>query len=164
MGDITSTGTQQDAVPSQPARRDHMDLESQVCFALSVADRRVVAAYRPLLEPLGLTHPQYLAMIALWQHAPVTLKRLGRLLALDSGTLSPLVKRLETAGLVQRRRDAADERSLLVDVTPQGWELRARAEHVQPALLHRLGLTDGDLEPMRELLDRLIRATGQGEA
>lgn len=137
-----------------------MDLDSQVCFALSVADRRVVAAYRPLLEPLGLTHPQYLAMLALWQHAPVTLKRLGELLALNSGTLSPLVKRLEVAGLVQRRRDTADERSLLVDVTPQGRQLRERAEQVHDAVVRRLGLVDGDLERMRELLDRTVKAEG----
>ena len=81
---------------------DRLTLEQQVCFALSVADRRMVACYRPLLEPLGLTHPQYFVMIALWQHAPMPMRELRRLLALDSGTLSPLLTRLEATGLVPR--------------------------------------------------------------
>jgi MarR family transcriptional regulator, organic hydroperoxide resistance regulator len=156
-----STDREETALSAESVSPDPLDLESQVCFALSVADRRVVAVYRPFLEPLGLTHPQYLAMIALWQHAPVTLKRLGALLALDSGTLSPLLKRLETAGLVQRRRDTADERSLLVDVTAEGRRLRERAEHVPHAVMQRLGLGLDDLEPMRRVLDRLIQGAGE---
>src|SRR5688500_7830901 len=84
---------------------DMLALERQVCFALSVAARNVVAVYRPVLEPLGLTHPQYLVMLALWQHGPLSVRELSGLLQLDPGTLSPLLKRLEAAGYVRRDRD-----------------------------------------------------------
>src|SRR3954452_13371128 len=95
-------------------------LEEQVCFALSVAARGVVAVYKPLLEPMGLTHPQYLVMLALWQHAPLSVKDLSRLLQLDPGTLSPLLKRLEAVGYIRRERDRADERLLAVTLTDEG--------------------------------------------
>src|SRR5690348_3015948 len=91
---------------------DPLALENQVCFALAVASRSVIGLYRPLLEPMGLTHPQYLVMLALWQYAPLSVKDLSRLLQLEPATLSPLLKRLETAGLVERRRASDDERSL----------------------------------------------------
>ena len=94
-----------DEAGGRPAE-DMLALERQVCFALSVAARNVVAVYRPVLEPLGLTHPQYLVMLALWQHGPLSVKDLSGLLQLDPGTLSPLLKRLEAAGLLRRERDA----------------------------------------------------------
>src|SRR3954452_21888627 len=89
-------------------------LEEQVCFALSVAARSVIAVYRPLLEPMGLTHPQYLVMLALWQHAPLSVKELSQMLQLEPATLSPLLKRLETSGFLRRPRASGDERSLAV--------------------------------------------------
>ena len=107
---------------------DTLALERQVCFALSVAARNVVAVYRPVLEPLGLTHPQYLVMLALWQHGPLSVKDLSGLLQLDPGTLSPLLKRLEAAGLLRRERDAKDQRNLALALTDQGRALRAEAE------------------------------------
>src|SRR3954470_24421885 len=111
-------------------RPDHVDplaLEQQVCFALSVAARSVIAVYRPLLEPMGLTHPQYLVMLALWQNAPLSVKELSRLLQLEPATLSPLLKRLEASGFVHRPRASEDERSLAVTLTPAGRELRSEA-------------------------------------
>src|SRR5688500_12731910 len=90
-----------------------LTLERQVSFALSVAARHVLALYRPLLAELNLTHPQYLVMLALWQHGPLSVRRLGNLLQLDSGTLSPLLKRLEALGHLRRERSAADERSVI---------------------------------------------------
>src|SRR3954466_705404 len=119
---------------------DPLELENQVCFALAVASRTVIAVYRPLLEPMGLTHPQYLVMLALWQHAPLSVRELSRLLQLDPGTLSPLLKRLEAAGYVRRERDASDERSLAVSLTASGQALRAQAERIPPAIVQRLGL------------------------
>ena len=98
---------------------DPLALEQQVCFALSVAARNVVAVYRPWLEPMGLTHPQYLVMLALWQHGPLSVKTLSRLLQLDPGTLSPLIKRLEAAGLLRRDRDPRDERALAIALTEE---------------------------------------------
>ncbi len=106
---------------------DPLALEEQVCFALAVASRSVIASYRSVLEPLGLTHPQYLAMLALWQHGTLSVKALGELLHLEPATVSPLVKRLEQSGLVTRTRSSSDERSIDVVLTPAGRALRRRA-------------------------------------
>ncbi|MET8150821.1 MarR family winged helix-turn-helix transcriptional regulator [Actinoplanes sp. NPDC049668] len=131
-------------------------LEEQVCFALSVAARSVVAVYRPLLEPMGLTHPQYLVMLALWQHAPLSVRRISELLQLDPGTLSPLLKRLEAVGYLRRERDPGDERSLAVTLTPSGQALRERAEAIPPAVVERLGLPVEDLRDLHAALTRVI--------
>ena len=133
-------------------------LEEQVCFALSVAARAVVAVYRPLLEPMGLTHPQYLVMLALWEHAPLSVRRLSELLQLDPGTLSPLLKRLEAIGYLRRERDATDERSLAIALTPRGQALRARAEEVPPAVVESLGMPVEELRTLRTALTRVIQA------
>jgi DNA-binding MarR family transcriptional regulator len=136
-----------------------LTLEQQVCHALSIAARRMVAAYKPLLEPLGLTHPQYLTMVALWQHGPLQVKDLGALLSLDSGTLSPLVKRLESMGLVARRRLLSDERHVTVTLTERGRGLRTAAEGVQEETVRRLGLDDDELAQLRTALQRVNAAT-----
>jgi MarR family transcriptional regulator, organic hydroperoxide resistance regulator len=133
---------------------DPLALDQQVCFALAVAARNVVAVYRPLLEPMGLTHPQYLVMLALWQHQPLSVRELSRLLQLDPGTLSPLLKRLETSGLVVRGRDKNDERTLAVTLTDKGRLLRDDAEKIPPAVVDKLGM---DLEELRALHASLTR-------
>jgi MarR family transcriptional regulator, organic hydroperoxide resistance regulator len=137
---------------------DPLALEQQVCFALSVAARSVVAVYRPLLEPMGLTHPQYLVMLALWQHAPLSVRRLSDLLQLDPGTLSPLLKRLEAIGYLRRDRDHADERNLAITLTAEGVALRRRAEEIPPAVVQRLGMPIEDLQHLHAALTRVIAA------
>ncbi|WP_436522348.1 MarR family winged helix-turn-helix transcriptional regulator [Actinoplanes sp. HUAS TT8] len=137
---------------------DPLALEQQVCFALSVAARSVVAIYRPLLEPMGLTHPQYLVMLALWGESPVTVRRLSELLALDPGTLSPLLKRLEAVGYLRRERDRADERSLAITLTESGQALRAEALKIPPAVVERLGLPIEDLRKLHASLTQVIAA------
>ncbi|MFC7533471.1 MarR family winged helix-turn-helix transcriptional regulator [Actinoplanes sp. GCM10030250] len=144
---------------SDPADSDPLALEQQVCFALSVAARSVVAIYRPLLEPMGLTHPQYLVMLALWQHAPLSVRRLSELLQLDPGTLSPLLKRLESIGYLHRQRDPADERSLAITLTERGRELRTDAERIPPAVVERLGMPIEELRAVHQALTRVIAAT-----
>lgn len=144
-------------VADRPAA-DPLALDQQVCFALVVAARSVVALYRPVLEALGLTHPQYLVMLALWQHAPLSVKRLSRLLQLDPGTLSPLLKRLEAADLITRRRDPTDERLLSVALTEQGASLRTQALQVPPAVMQRLGMTIPELQALHSSLTRVIAA------
>jgi len=139
---------------------DPLVLEQQVCFALSVAARGVVAVYRPLLEPMGLTHPQYLVMLALWQYAPVSVRRLSELLQLDPGTLSPLLKRLEAIGYLRRERNPADERSLAITLTTAGRELRKRAEQIPPAVIERLGMPIDELKQLHAALTRVIAAAG----
>lgn len=144
-------------MPIDVREDDRLTLRQQVCFTLAVAAREVVSLYRPLLEPMGLTHPQYLVMVALWEvPGPVSVKALSKLLQLEAPTLSPLLKRLESAGLVERHRDPADERSLQINVTDQGWRLRADAAIVPAAVIGRLGMSVEALENLQDVLADVI--------
>ncbi|GAA3614567.1 MarR family transcriptional regulator [Microlunatus ginsengisoli] len=136
-----------------------MALENQVCFALAVASRRVIGMYRPLLEPMGLTHPQYLVMLALWQDSPLSVRRLGELLSLDPATLSPLLKRLEASGYINRARDPKDERILNVTLTSAGRHLRQQALAIPPSIVERLGMEITELQHLHANLTDLIRHT-----
>jgi DNA-binding MarR family transcriptional regulator len=138
---------------------DPLALERQVCFALSVASRNIVALYRPHLEPIRLTHPQYLVMLALWGDSPLSVKAISGLLQLDPGTLSPLLKRLEGAGYVRRERDPNDERQLAVTLTESGVALRAQAERIPAAIVRRLGMSLDELEHLQQVLTRVIAAS-----
>lgn len=140
------------------ASEDPLRLDRQVCFALAIANRSVLAVYRPLLEPLGLTHPQYLVMLALWEESPMSVKAIAEAIELDSPTLSPLLKRLEAAGFITRRRDRRDERTLLIDLTDAGRALRREAEQIPPAVVQRLGVSLADLEELRDVLHRVNKA------
>ncbi|QBJ98628.1 MarR family transcriptional regulator [Rhodococcus sp. ABRD24] len=137
---------------------DPLALDRQVCFALAVANRAVLAVYRPLLEPMGLTHPQYLVMLALWGDAPLSVKEIGQALQLDSPTLSPLLKRLESSGLITRTRSSTDERQLIVELTDAGKALRAQAELIPGAVVHRLGVSLAELEELHSVLTRVNTA------
>ncbi|MGQ0573249.1 MAG: MarR family winged helix-turn-helix transcriptional regulator [Pseudonocardia sp.] len=137
---------------------DLLALDRQVCFALAVASRTVIGLYRPLLDPMGLTHPQYLVMLALWERSPRSVKDLGSALALDPGTLSPLLKRLEAGGLVVRARERTDERLLAVQLTTRGRALRHEAERVPPAIIATLGMELTELEDLHAVLTRVIAA------
>lgn len=131
---------------------DLLALDAQVCFAMVRAARNVVSIYRPILEPLGLTHPQYLVMLALWEESPRALGELAEALALDSATVSPLVKRLEAQGLVTRQRSAHDERRLDIVVTPEGQALREKALNVPPAVMDAVGMDLDAIVALREAL------------
>ncbi|MGA0568386.1 MarR family winged helix-turn-helix transcriptional regulator [Rathayibacter sp. KR2-224] len=148
----------------QRAPDDLLKLSNQVCFALAVASRSVIALYRPVLEPLGLTHPQYLVMLALWEESPRTVAGIGRELQLEPATLSPLLKRLEASGLLTRERDANDERMLRVTLTEKGRRLREKALDVPPQIIEKLGLDLTELESLRTALHRVITAAGGGDA
>ncbi|MER5909340.1 MarR family transcriptional regulator [Streptomyces sp. NPDC001982] len=130
-------------------------LDDQLCFALYAAQRAVTAAYRPLLDELGLTYPQYLVLLVLWERGETTVKDLAAALRLDYGTVSPLLKRLEGADVVRRERAAHDERSVLVACTGRGEELRERAARVPGALLTTTGLGAPEVARLREELWRL---------
>ena len=134
---------------------DPLALERQVCFALSIAARSVLSIYRPILEPMGLTHPQYLVMLALWGQSPLAVKELIEMLQLDGPTLSPMLKRLEAAGLVTRTRDPDDERQLRIGLTEQGRALREQALNVPPAVVAKLGMSLGDLMELHKGLTEL---------
>ena len=140
---------------------DPLALEQQVCFALAVTNRAVQAVYRPLLDPLGLTHPQYLVMLALWDNhksnadRPLSVKAIAAALQLDSATLSPMLKRLEALGLITRARNAADERATDVGLTRAGIQLRRRALKIPPAVVERLGVGLDELDRLRDVLERV---------
>ena len=133
-------------------------LDRQVCFALHATSRAFDAMYRPLLRDLGLTYPQYLVMLALWEHGTLTVKELGLALRLDSGTLSPLLKRLETADLVRRKRSTRDERSVTVSLTGPGEALKRRAVAVPARILEASGLSEEELVALRRSLERVTAA------
>ncbi|EGG48463.1 MULTISPECIES: MarR family winged helix-turn-helix transcriptional regulator [Streptomyces] len=136
-------------------------LDRQICFSLHAATRAFNGVYRLVLQDLGLTYPQYLVMLVLWEHGELPVKRLGEHLRLDSGTLSPLLKRLETAGLVRRERSARDERSVQVGLTEQGTALRERALEVP----RRIGAATGfDADEVRDLQERLDTLTAALDA
>nr|WP_232057742.1 MarR family transcriptional regulator [Agromyces terreus] len=131
-------------------------MERQLCFALAVASRLVIGVYKPILEPMGLTHPQYLVMLALWEQEPRALGEVARLVRLEPATLSPLVKRLEAAGYVTRERSSLDERQLALRLTPEGRRLRAQAERVPEQVVAALGVEVDDLVHLHGELSALI--------
>lgn len=143
------------------AERDQADeamlrLEAQLCFPLYAAANATIRAYRPLLAPLGLTYPQYLVMLVLWERDGRSVSEIGAALHLDSGTLTPLIKRLEAAGLVRRRRLPADERVVQVELTEEGAGLREKALAVPRAMAGRLCLDDEQFHRLRDDLRRLV--------
>ncbi len=134
---------------------DGLTLDEQLCFPLYAASRAMTAVYRPKLEQLGLTYPQYLVMLALWERDGRSVGELGRALDLDSGTLSPLLKRLEATGFVQRRRAADDERRVDIVLTDHGRAVRARACAIPTEMAQAAGLTGDEAAALRTLLRKL---------
>ena len=139
-----------------PRRYPQLDLDVQLCFPLYAATRAVTRRYADLLSDVGLTYPQYLTMLALWASSPLTVGELGERLRLDSGTLTPLLKRLEAAGHVVRRRDAEDERRVIVQPTEQGWALRDQVAGVPLELASSMGLTIEEALQLGGLLGKLL--------
>jgi DNA-binding MarR family transcriptional regulator len=143
--------------------RDPLQLDQQLCFALYAASRAVMRAYGPLLEPLGITYPQYLVLLVLWEQDDVPVKFLGERLMLDSATL---LKRLEQQGVVSRQRDSEDERVVRIGLTAEGRALRARARKIPAAIACRAGCDPGDsaalsrIEQLRDELFQLTRTLG----
>lgn len=134
---------------------EFLRLDEFLCFTLYAAQRAVMSAYRPLLDKLGLTYPQYLVLVALYENGPSPVKSLGAALHLDYGTLTPLLKRLEKAGLAERRRRADDERVVEVTLTADGKALRERAHVLVPALDEAMGLSEEELDRLKATLRRL---------
>lgn len=139
------------------ARHDPLHLDEQLCFALYNASRALTRTYAPLLEPLGLTYPQYLVLLVLWERDGLPVKQLGERLALDSGTLTPLLKRLEQQGLIERRRGEDDERIVRIHLTATGRALRAKARKIPTELACRAGyeLNESSMRELARLRDEL---------
>jgi DNA-binding MarR family transcriptional regulator len=135
---------------------DYLQLDQQLCFALYAASRAMTQAYQPLLAPLELTYPQYLVMLVLWERDGLNVKEVGERLLLDSGTLTPLLKRLETAGLITRRRSPQDERQVGLWLTDAGRERRDAARAVPLAMAERLGCETASIGALRDTLMQLV--------
>jgi MarR family transcriptional regulator, organic hydroperoxide resistance regulator len=144
---------------------DALRLDDQLCFALHAASRAMTGAYQPLLEELGITYPQYLVLMALWEEDGARVSRIGERLYLDSATLTPLLKRLEARGLVERRRSRVDERVVEVFLTPEGKRIEQRALELFPLLVCKTKLSLGEIVRLRDTLRKLTRtlhdATGE---
>jgi DNA-binding MarR family transcriptional regulator len=143
------------ATPATDAASAWLALDHQLCFAVYSASLAMTKLYKPLLEPLGLTYPQYLVMLVLWEGDGITVSQLGERLSLDSGTLTPLLKRLESAGLLQRLRDAADERRVLLQLTTAGRRMKTRAAKVPQTVACATGCPIDELGSLVSRLQRL---------
>ncbi|TLH57719.1 MarR family winged helix-turn-helix transcriptional regulator [Mycolicibacterium aubagnense] len=137
---------------------DALTLDRQLCFALYSASRAMTAAYRPILSELNLTYPQYLVLLVLWEEDRVTVGRLGERLQLDSGTLSPLLKRLEANGFIRRERSQQDERQVEVTLTSAGRKLEAKAQCIPEKLGAQTGITEREAADLRDAIRRLTDA------
>lgn len=152
---------------SSPSRADYIELhiDQQLCLALQTSSSLITRLYRKRLAPLGLTHAQYLVLIALWEdEQPMTMGDLGDRLSMETGSLTPLVKRMEAAGLVSRKRDARDERRVWVTPTDKGLALRDDVVSVRRDVVRQLPVTAGQIEALRRLLQDMNEAMAQSES
>lgn len=131
-------------------------LENQICFKIYTAEREITKLYRGLLEEIGVTYPQYLALLVLWEDGTVSVKELGRKLFLDSGTLTPMLKRMESNGLVERHRSVEDERSVVISLTKKGEAMKEKAACVPTRLLERLEMDGEELERLDQTLTTIL--------
>ena len=136
--------------------RDPLLLDNQLCYALYAAAHRMTKSYRPMLERMGLTYPQYLVLLVLWENDGITVSEIGRRLRLDSGTLTPVLKRLESAGLLLRSRRQSDEREVEIGLTERGRALRGEAEGVRQSVMCQLQMSEPEIQAMRADLNALI--------
>jgi DNA-binding MarR family transcriptional regulator len=153
--------------PRAGKARGTLLLDDQLCFALYAASRAVTQRYRPLLERVGITYPQYLVMLVLWEQGPTTVKGLADALQLDYGTLSPLLKRLAAAGYVERRRRTDDERSVEITLTESGRELKKQVGEIPQVIVDAYNLDADDFVSLRATLRELaesVAATSESEA
>ena len=134
-----------------------LHLKNQLCFPLYACARETVKQYKPYLERIGLTYTQYITMIVLWERRSVTAKELGQRLYLDSGTLTPLLKRMESKGLITRQRDPVDERSLRVTITPAGEALKEQAKSIPYCMAERVRLSKDEAETLYKLLYKMLQ-------
>lgn len=138
------------------ANHDALKLENQLCFPLYACARETIKLYNPFLDPMGLTYTQYITMLVLWERKSINVKSLGEILYLDSGTLTPLLKKLEAKGLVTRQRSAADERNLIVTITQRGEDLQEQAAAIPGEMAKRCNLEPEEAVTMYKLLYKLL--------
>ncbi len=135
---------------------ENLKLENQLCFPLYACAKEIVRRYTPLLEPLGLTYTQYIAMMVMWEHKSISVRDMGKLLFLDSGTLTPMLKKMEKAGWIQRKRSESDERMVILTITARGEELHDKAAEIPSKMARCVTLENGDALQLYSLLNKLI--------
>ncbi|MBU8787215.1 MULTISPECIES: MarR family winged helix-turn-helix transcriptional regulator [Bacillus] len=135
---------------------EHMKLDRQLCFLLYASSREMTKLYKPLLDELNITYPQYLALLLLWEHEGLSVKKMGELLYLDSGTLTPMLKRMEQRGLITRERSPEDERSVIVKLTSSGAEMKERASCIPQTMLAQTNLPAEELERLKHSLSSIL--------
>lgn len=140
---------------------ENLKLENQLCFPIYALSRQITALYRPHLDKMEITYPQYLVLLVLWEHATVSVKDLGKRLWLDSGTLTPLLKRMESGGLVIRERSNEDERIVNIIITDKGKRLENRAKKIPPIIKEDLKMNDSQLSELRSELNRILNIAGK---
>lgn len=133
-----------------------LKLENQICFPLYACSRDIIKKYKPFLDEIDLTYTQYITMIVLWERRSITVKELGKTLYLDSGTLTPLLKKMEAKGLITRKRSDEDERNLIVTITKAGDDLKERAVSIPKRISERLGLDHEEEETLYKLLYKIL--------
>ncbi|KPC52639.1 MarR family winged helix-turn-helix transcriptional regulator [Amantichitinum ursilacus] len=148
---------------TQPNPADPLSLEQQLCFPLYAASNMLTRLYRPLLDELGLTYPQYLVLMALWQNAPQSVGELGRLLHLDSGTLTPLLKRMQQNDLVTRERDPDDERRVVINLTARAREMKTQAASIPARLICAFPMPADDIVTLRAQLQDFVQVLAQAD-
>ncbi|MBH8559496.1 MarR family winged helix-turn-helix transcriptional regulator [Hymenobacter negativus] len=142
--------------PTPSVKDSLLKLESQICFPVYAVSRLITKAYQPLLQALDLTYPQYLVFLLLWEHEQLTVKELGEKLLLDSGTLTPLLKRMEQKQWLSRRRDPRDERSVIIALQPAGRALEAQAQQIPMQMLDKMQLSEAEILSLRTHLTHLL--------
>lgn len=140
---------------------DKLKLENQLCFPLYACSREIVRMYKPFLDEIGLTYTQYIAMMVLWEKKQLTVKQLGEILFLDSGTLTPLLKKMETSGLLSRSRDKTDERSVIVSLTKEGEELKEKAVLVPEKISECVPLDKEEAKQLYHLLYKILGSSSR---
>ena len=140
---------------------DALRLENQPCFPLYAASREVIKRYRPYLDAMELTYTQYIVLLVIWEHGTISVRDLGRKLYLDSGTLTPVLKTMEQAGLITRRRSTEDERVLMITITESGLALQEKAQEIPAAIRESLGLNEKELQTLMQLLNKILVSSGE---
>lgn len=148
-------------VPDGPEPDDALRLDRQVCFPLYAASRMLTRVYQPFLDPLGITYPQYIAMMILWEDAPCTVSHIGQRAMLNTNTLTPLLKRLEQIGFIQRQRRTSDERVVEISLTPAGRELKSRCACIPSDMARASNFSGEKVEALKKLLEEFLHALGQ---
>lgn len=138
---------------------DYLKLDKQLCFSIYVLHREIMQKYRPILENVGLTYPQYITMMVLWDKDSQTVNQIGEKLKLDNGTLTPLLKRLESKNLLTRTRNTSDERVVVISLTKQGLDLKAKASCIPGEILEAMNLSINDMEQLKMMSDKVIANT-----